>query len=268
MAEVRLALIPPVSLLKDTFKTDMQLALPHMLIGNSDYRKVYKKHFKDPNQYVILDNGAAEGNMIDDEDLVSLTWKYTPDELAIPDTLADSAKTIQQAERFFAHHEDAINEWQSTTLGFVAQGKSVSECLTTVSIMEASWWSNYVNVLYLPRLIIKETGNPMSRIELAVRLNDNYGDRFEYHLFGSAPLWPAEISAATKVPSIRSMDTSVPYSLAYARKDLIWGTMEGDEVNRPVGYFDKDAEKFDRLRVSGNVASFIEMSGGYDAQAS
>src|SRR5574337_1048257 len=97
MINMEVALIPPVSLLEDTDKTTMQLMLPLEELNRIDYLASYKAHLKAPGQYVILDNGAAEANQVDDEFLVYQAEKWKPNELAIPDVLGDSTKDIRYA---------------------------------------------------------------------------------------------------------------------------------------------------------------------------
>lgn len=240
---MKLALIPPTSLLRDTTKTNMQLMLPHQMLTDPDYRRVYTNLCKNNSQYVILDNGAAESNQIDADELLAIAVKYRPDELAIPDTLANGRRTLIQAGYFFARYEDDLYSLAMTKLGFVAQGQTVDECLETVSILVESWWAPYIKVLYLPRLIVAETGDAMARIKLADRLQTEYKNMFEYHFFGSAPMWPGEIQSAQELGFIRSMDTSMPYNMSYYKAELS-NSVTNNEAKRPPNYFHQPKDKF------------------------
>jgi len=238
--------------------------LPQMLIGHPEYRSVYKKHCLDPDQYIILDNGAAEGNMVSDKDLIELAKRYRPNEMAVPDTLANGTATLGQAERFFSHHSDDINVLaEVTAYGFVAQGRSVDECMDTVSIMVESWWGDYIDVIYLPRLLLERENNPTARLQLAIKIHQQYGERFQYHFFGASPMWPAEIRSAANVPWVRSMDTSAPYVLAYWKQELTLGLPE-EGFSRPMGYFGQTNDKFQSAQTKEIVDTFIAWAGGQD----
>lgn len=257
---MKLALIPPASLLEHTNKTTIQLMLPQQLISDYTYRRQYIKHCKNPEQYVILDNGAAEADQISEAAFADMILTYKPQEAALPDTLADGPHTLTQAEHFFSRY-DIVNE--ATKFGFVAQGRSIDQCMETVSLMEMSWWGDHVSVIYLPRLLIKEAGDHLARIELVAKLNAEYGSRFEYHFFGSSPLWHAEIRVAAELPFVRSMDTSLPYILAYHKKQLEFkkpNVEESAPLTRPDNYFDKLATSFDG--VSNILKTYIDWSEG------
>src|ERR1019366_3695016 len=142
------------------------------------------------------------------------------DELAIPDTLADSEATIMQAWNFFGKQQrtlDKINADRYKSglvdlkLGFVAQGKSVYESLTCVMQMLSHHWSKQVKVIYIPRLLIKESGDHLARIKVFKQLQREHGTQFEYHFFGAGPSWPNEINVLRSYDGIRSIDTSLPY---------------------------------------------------------
>jgi hypothetical protein len=74
-----LALIPPVSLLDYTDRTDFQLMLPQ-LVSDDRYAYTYGHHCKDHQQFVTLDNGAAEGIETDPKLLLEMAKFYKVNE--------------------------------------------------------------------------------------------------------------------------------------------------------------------------------------------
>lgn len=256
---MKLALIPPTSLLEDTSRTDMQLMLPQLAISDSHYAKFYRKHCKNKHQYVILDNGAAERSSVNLDTLMEMIYVFQPDEFAIPDSLGDSRRTLVQANYFFARYEQNVVELNQMKLGFVAQGRTIMECFDTVTIMAESWWADYIQVVYLPRLLVAESGDAGARLELASLLNKEYGGRFELHLFGAAPMWPAEIRAAADLSFIRSMDTSLPYVMSYWNTHLDMNVTIS-KLTRPSNYFDQPWDKF--TGSSAYVNTFIAWAEG------
>ena len=250
---MELALIPPISLLQDTMRTNMQLVLPQLLEIRPDfpldiYSLTYKAHCTNPKQYVIMDNGAAEDQQLNNSLLLHIASLYKPDELAIPDVLANGDKTLISTFDFFEAHQndlDRINGERETKLklGFVAQGKTIEEVIKTVVLMRLFKWADQIDVIYIPRLLIKETIDPLARIKVYEELYDLYEDCYEYHLFGASTIWPAEISTASQLPyKIRSMDTSLPYVMAHSKNvidDLIH-----EEIARPKNYFNRPEGDF------------------------
>ena len=254
---MELALIPPKSLLVDTNRTKMQLVLPQLLKYKpedilDDYSLRYRKHCDNSSQYVIMDNGAAEANQLSSTQLLRIAEMYAPDELAIPDTLADSTKTIQQAWDFFGKHQrdlDRINANRYKSglvdlkLGFVAQGRSADESINCIIQMLSHHWSKQVKVIYIPRLLIRESGDRLARIKVFKQLYKSLGTQFEYHFFGAASGWPNEVNTIRNYEGIRSMDTSLPYTMAYFFAQLD-ASYKHAGLNRPEHYFDLPEHDF------------------------
>lgn len=254
---MELALIPPKSLMADTNRTRMQLVLPQLLKYKpednlDDYSLRYRKHCDDPHQYVIMDNGAAEAEQISSTQLLRIAELYAPDELAIPDTLANSEATILQAWDFFGKNQrtlDKINADRYKSglvdlkLGFVAQGRSVDESVNCVIQMLSHHWSSQVKVIYIPRLLVRESSDHLARIKVWKTLHRSLGAQFEYHFFGAAPSWPNEVNVIRDYEGIRSIDTSLPYTMAHYVADIN-SSYKREGLNRPVGYFERPIDNF------------------------
>lgn len=275
---MKLALIPPLDLISDSELTDYQLVLP-ALCRDSSYYGWY--HTLSPgDNFIILDNGAAEADSVSDVELIDLAIQLNANELCIPDTLGDSRETVKQLNSFFSRYENVLsaNEFATeghTQLGFVAQGKTYNEAYLTVLEVMRSTWAPYISTVYLPRLLIKETQSARVRMNLADRIWDVFDTRLNIHLFGSAPEFPREAQyASLECPYIRGIDTSMPYSWAFKGKKpeqvrpaqvlgggaSIWDGYK-PLINRPDNYFYTDAEEYDLDILEQNLKVMATWTG-------
>lgn len=246
---MEVALIPPACLVEDTKRTNMQLVLPHML-HNEAYKVQYLEHFEDNNQYVIMDNGAAEDYLVEDDDLAHLAMWYKPNELAIPDVLGERQLTWEAGVRFLSTYGMSLRH-QRIKLGYVAQGGDPQDALEGVRNMMWMWgWA--ISTIYLPRLLVRYS-DTSARLWLAHRVHEEFPEK-EIHLFGAAAGWPGEVIYAKNVPFIRSIDTSLPYSYSFYNRRL--RAKAKTPISRPANYFDKTAEEF--THVDKNVERFLE----------
>src|SRR4051812_20646349 len=129
---MKLALIPPIDLLDRTCETQFQLMLPH-LIYDERYAYTYRAHCRDPRQYVILDNGEAEGETIPVWKLASIAMDFGVNEIVLPDTIGNMLDTMEKAEAFIDMATDGFDlvtraflEYR-TKFMFVVQGQNLQE---------------------------------------------------------------------------------------------------------------------------------------------
>lgn len=249
---MEVALIPPISLLKHTEKTQMQLMLPLAeTLDRRDYMASYKWHLRSPSQYVIMDNGAAEAQKIDDKYLVYLAEFYEPNELAIPDHLGDMANTVKHAEDFIDRFGVRLVLDRQIKLGYVAQGCDAEEAFYGVQKIIARYgWM--VDTIYLPRLLVKPKEGRNERIKLAYFINNTWGNTYDIHLFGASKYWPGEVCIASQLPYIRSIDTSLPYQLSFAMRTMKRVPGPGRLVDRPEKYFSQPDKLFP------NIDTYVE----------
>lgn len=263
---MKLALIPPLDLLVHTWTTDYQLVLPEWV----DRSRTYEDNanaLSSRGDFIILDNGAAEDNLYEPDELIEMAVEIGASELAIPDMLGDAFATFQKFAEFFDQNEEilATNKFatdEGPNLGFVAQGKSEIDALSLVLQVMTSKWAPYISTVYLPRLLIRESQNNYARINLARAIYAQFDTRLDIHLFGSAPEWPREsLAASTEAPFIRGIDTSMPYNWAFKGRVLGGGASIFDQdpntgiqnIGRPDDYFDLTSEDFDPEILAQNV---------------
>lgn len=250
---MRLALIPPIDMLEYTDETDMQLMLPHLL-SNDIYRYVYTKHCQDPKQYVILDNGAAEGERIETGDLIKLAHEYDVDEIVIPDVLNDAKATLVEYANFFDYaREDKSLEGLKTM--YVLQGNDLGEFFEQARFAATPRFR--ADVIGIPRHALTTCNDEYIRYELAHFIRAQ-GCKREIHLLGGNPSYPSELKKfehTKRTLGIRSTDTSSPFNYASAGAHL---HKSYAPVSRPPNYFNLPFEDFDMPILEQNLLKIKE----------
>lgn len=258
---MRVALIPPVSRLADTQRTDIQLLLPHMLQTNAAYRKWYSR-LSNPilnqgqRQHFILDNGAAESIDCAYEDLYECACVYA-NELALPDVLHDRVATVVKSRHFLDWYVKIQSELE-VDLGYVAQGNTPMDAFKGVEAILGTH-SEMISIIYIPRHLVTRFYME-ARIELA-KLIHAWWPELIIHFFGMNQLWPGEIiSAARKVPFVRSVDTSMPYQFAWHTEPMRMVRSEGMKyISRPDNYFDISS---DSIHTDRNINKILRWANG------
>ncbi len=252
---MKLALIPPFCHLEDTAKTDYQLMLPH-LVSHPEYEKQYMHLCSDPRQFVILDNGVAEGKKIPFREILDIGIRFGVDEIVLPDVMGDAVRTMNAASQ--AIYQQGVH--YAARYMFVLQGQTYDEVFMTAkyALSFSNVWS-----LGIPRHLIETIGDPKARwriVEMLTSHLDVYGAGSRgIHLLGMNPTCPREME---DVPDwlkakVRGFDTSAPYNFAY------WGHSMMDKVSmkRPKKYFEQPAVEFSPLLVQDNIAYLAECAG-------
>jgi len=261
---MKLAPIAPVDLLYTLERSNYQLMLPQLL-RKERYAAFYAELCRDPEQYVILDNGAAEDEPFDFEALAVICQTMKPDELVLPDVYGDAAATLQLAVECFDWFAES-DEWEqmsSVKLGVVLTGKSPAQAF---ELLEQLYDRGYVlDVVYMPRLLV-QPNRLDARIDLAHRVQDLHSvmrREVPIHFLGTSPLWAAEIRTAAKyVPFVRGVDTSMPFNYAWGRVDLKHDPRK--QVSRPEYYFDLTFDDEQLALASLNLHTMQHWAAGRD----
>lgn len=203
------ALIPARGLeiyaLRSTFH--LALAVPDAL-KNPFYVGAYRRAAT-RGDYIVLDNGAAEGQSAPDKMLVETAKLLRANELVAPDVIKDGTSTVARTKNFCSQFaEDIIG----LRVMAVAQGNKLATFRTCIDNLARL---SRVRVIGIPRDAIDTLGSKAARIDLANWINEAYPLRFDIHLLGTHSAWLGEIKAATTyAPHIRSVDSSVAFNYA------------------------------------------------------
>jgi hypothetical protein len=251
---MKLALIPPVSLLEYTDETTCQLMLPQ-LVGNEQYDYVYKTHGKSAEQFIILDNGLAEDAQVSGGELLRIAEEFYVDEVILPDVMKDARASRESAQHFLSDYlwpSWRLDNWPFK-LQYVAQGTTFHEVLNE---MHWAYDQDWIDTIGIPRHLVEI--DLSIRIKLAYQYRRNGGDK-PIHLLGGSPYFPTEIKMGGEWPGVRSHDTSAPFYFAYYKARLDLPVPDG--ATRPEGYFERNADEFHVGITNHNVKLLMEWTG-------
>jgi len=243
---MKIALIPPVSRVELIHTTDYQLALPQGLDGFPTYLAEYRKA-RANGSFIILDNGAAEGNLYDSATLHTYALELMVNEIVVPDVLGDADATWDKANAF----ESSVQDAKFNYMG-VIQGANTDELIWMVQSYATKPW---ITTLGIPRHLL--TSFPLgdqrnARVVIAQWIHDNFRGRFQLHLLGTNPKYITEITdyrTQFAMYGVRGVDTSAPFNYAFSQKPI----ESGVEVNRPNNYFTLPASAFDEQYLALNL---------------
>lgn len=240
-----MALIPPLAFLDDyADKPGYYLYLAPMFRNETYDRFVWRTSTK--LSYTILDNGAFEGDTVDDEALMELAIECAASELVVPDVLGDMAATLEKA-RDFKHLVKSVPNGPEHYMG-VVQGRTVGDCIKCVRGLAEL---DYVTTIGLPKHLLETVRVDSVRIVLTDFIRQRYGDKFEIHFLGSSPVWPQELKSAAR-RGVRSMDTSMPWVYAL-REERLTDTMCSKDAKRPATYFWLTRSSFSEKLLQENI---------------
>ncbi len=241
-------LIPPFSLCDRPPPADMHLLLPECFRNESYAANVYIA--KDRGDYLILDNGAAEGHETHPDILHAMGHEYQVDEVVVPDTMGDMSATMAQMDNF---QPQAQFKYM-----VVLQGKTLEEAVMVARhamVHHSSW----VTCLGIPRHLAQTTSRRDIRLWVVGAIETAlHWHEVEIHFLGTTPLWPEEVKFANIAlrDRIRSVDTSLPFNYTVAGVKL---QRDGEApcVKRPNGYFYMPEAFFDEGLLKHNIDTFV-----------
>jgi hypothetical protein len=232
-----LALIAPHTYLHFTSYTNYQLMLPQFL-SNPGYAKQYGEYCHAGDQFVIMDNGAAEGVYISDEELISLVSKYAPDEIVLPDSMGNMLETVNRSKRFIGSVIRWIDKFPVTpslSFGIVLQGGNLDEIERQIDLMMEDH-EPWIDTLYLPRSMNVRWTSRVARITVAEYLEHKLRGKLKIHFLGGSSLFVDELRQVAKnCPFVRGMDTSLPFNYAFAGRYIL---ETGIPIDRPAYFWD------------------------------
>ena len=126
MKSPKIAEIVPVSLLDYTKDNAYHMCLAQLVLKNERYADFYRARSAE-GKYVILDNGAAEGEELNYEDLLRAYDIVKPSEIILPDVLKDARKTIEKTIYFYEKHWNTVMRYKTMV---VPQGKDLKEWIS------------------------------------------------------------------------------------------------------------------------------------------
>lgn len=207
--------IPPVKHLDLALYNNMKslYCLAHLCLPekNPDYKE-YIDFFKgkaNEGYHVILDNSAAEADLVTPETLIALTKEIMPTEVIAPDYLYNESMTLFVLEEFADMMEDE-NLLGKVKLFAVPQGKTVGEYLRCYICMLENTRVDVIGLskLTVPKCFAELTDSnavSVNRRYLIKLLNELDLIKKPIHCLGMRGI--SEYYAYKNIPLIRSTDS-------------------------------------------------------------
>jgi hypothetical protein len=235
---MKLAVITPPEYLKLTRDQEFHLPLAPLVLSNREYANYHRSMAAREDRYVILDNGAAEGNMPDYNGLARAVELCRPNEFVMPDVLRNMKATL---EACLNPTIERIVMGQAMQLMYVPQGDSPKQWVQCLKIMME--WGKVYSV-GIPKWAESLEGGRANLILCVKEL----GFAGPIHLLGVYGRPFAEVNAAVAAgkDQVRSIDTCAP--VAFAQQ---WRSIE----DRPRESLDWDGFIHEGL-AAGNIAVY------------
>lgn len=260
---MKVALIPPKGYESYALHSNYHLALAQELGTRvtpiTTYQRTYAYIASD--QYLIVDNGAAEGAAVDDSDLIATMVAFAADEIVLPDVMLDWKETTNRVDAFMERYEDELSD-SPTRAMLVLQGTSLDE----VNRCIGHYLDRYDNFVFgVPRHFLTTLDDKYGRLEVLRLLADSnaFHDN-DVHLLGTNPLFPDEVKLIAKdFPEVRGVDTSMPFNYSINHQ-----TLSADvSYKRPDGYFTLQYMIMSDL-LERNIDTFLEWASGTEGSSS
>lgn len=214
------ACISPTAYLEQySARGNFQLCLAQVAIRDTRYFEWYRERRKQ-GDFVILDNGAYEGELVDPDELLRIAAELNPNVLTVPDKLNDAEESKRMATHFLTYRS-------GFPLMRVLQHESrdTLEWLHLINELEGTYpW------LAVPRVL------GTFRPEVANLIHCN--SYAKVHAFG----WTGNLNEVRELAKlgVTSIDTSAPVWRGFNGCDL------GDKI---VQAWERNGPKFDPLYV-------------------
>ncbi len=217
------------------------------MFRSQKYLRFYQTRTDD--NFIILDNGVAEGHEFGAKHLHTLAGDAGVTEIVIPDTMGDANDTLAKAQ-YFARYAEPDYQYM-----FVLQGKTVEEVMFCLNNLANGAAFSYVTTIGIPRHFHDIDKN--FRINLAEHLiKEAFNATFYIHFLGASSwIREAVVLAETVqyVENFRGIDTSMPIYMGLEGFKI---TEQFPWIPRPDDFFDRtdDNEKL----ITANIDTYLD----------
>ena len=200
--------IVPTDLLYLIENRDFYMCLANIANINSEYLEFYKRKSQE-GKFILLDNGEAEGNQMDLDNMLDIIKEINPSEIILNDELNNREKTI---EKSFIALDFYKSKGYDKQLMFVAQGIDFIDWCE--NFQEKELLKN-IHTIGIPKVISKKW-TTYDRYDCCKQLSIL---NFDIHLLGcNEPL--NYLKYFNKLKNIRSIDTALSYLKAKANEKI------------------------------------------------
>jgi len=245
---VKAALIAPKGYEDSVLHSDIHLMLPLPgTLSNSAYLRTYKEA-KRRGDYIILDNGVAEGQLVDVDTLLSTAELVGAQEVVAPDVMGNSIGTHKLTQDFLLRSTVELKRMHLKVMG-VLQGRTWSDRMSL-----ASYYASQpeITTIGIPKVVVQYRGSTI-RAVTAQWLEETFPRRFEIHLLGASEHFVDELKEVHFIGDIRSTDSALPYKFTRARQRLGY---DHEHVKRWSTYFTAP-ENLDQDLLGYNIQTYL-----------
>ena len=238
---LKVAEIVPLRFLNMTSKNMYHMCLAHLVLKSEEYALFYRR-MSDEGKYVLVDNGACEGEKMSYDDLMRVYDIIRPTEIILPDVLFDKEETLERTYFFLDNYN--LRRYKKMV---VPQGQDLDqwkECCDEMLVIDE------VNTIGIPKWL----GGAYigSRPAICEKLTNT--DK-EIHLLGCSEGPKVLLDCKRKNPNVRGCDSAFAYLCAKAGVKVI-----DSETKRPGEKIDflndtKGSETLDKLMADFEIAA-------------
>lgn len=243
---MKAALIPSRGYERTALESDIHLVLPlEECVKNRDYVNTYLSA-KARGHYIILDNGCAEGRLVEGRELVKFAIEIGAHEIVAPDIMSDGPGTVEATLGWLKEYASIVDDYN--IMG-VVQGADTSEWKHTLEVFAGT---DAITTIGIPKVHVK-SHSLRKRYEIVQYVLAMYPKRFKIHLLGLNERFPTEILELPWPKEVRSMDSAQPYKLA---EEGLLMTTERAWANRREEYFAQQVPAEAHI-LNANINTFI-----------
>lgn len=193
-----IAEIVPVSCLEYIRDKDYHMCLAQLVLKSERYAEFYRELAQE-GKYVILDNGAAEGESLSFDDLYKAYKTIQPTEIILPDVLNNTYETIERSSIFYREYLTH----EKCKIMIVPQARSLRVWITATEEMLSQL---PVNTVGIPKWLGSK--NKLHRVAASAYLSEL---TTEVHLLGCSES-PEVLKLCKKAnPNVRGCDSAYAY---------------------------------------------------------
>ena len=253
----KIAHIVPVGSLPKAMYTGYNMCLANIAIKNGDYAKHFKELVKNK-QFVLMDNGAAEGDQLHIDDLIKCYQDVQPSEVVLPDTLCNGTDTIQKSKLALKEICEFYDGAVPFTFMAVPQGKTLEEWKECAEEMVR--WPE-IKAIGVSKFLPMHLKDNRARVSACFVLDDLFTKYRRYdievHLLGCSESPMTINSIHNLFPFVRGCDSAYAYICTQANVPIY------DSTVRPTGEIDFiGGADFDKLEA--NMQALELAAGAYN----
>lgn len=228
----RIAHIVPQGSLDRIKNNGYQMCLANIVNVDSAYAEFYSEASRG-DAYILMDNGAAEGQQLSMEQLVACYERVMPDEIVLPDTLCDCEDTLRKSSEAIVYLNNVYGVHKPFTFMGVPQGHNLSEWCRCME--EMLKWPE-IHALGVSKFLQMEVQDEMTRyyavqcLENAIKRHRRYD--VEVHLLGCSESPQTIAKIAKDFPFVRGCDSAYGYICTQADVRIY------KDTKRPAGEID------------------------------